>query len=57
MPANDAAAPDHVWPGIRIHIADIAQPPGIGISPIADIDALQAIVIAALVAKTIAETP
>jgi hypothetical protein len=57
MPTNDAAAPDHVWPGIRIHIADIAQPPGIGISPIADIDALQAIVIAALAAKTIAETP
>ena len=35
-PRNDAAAPGHVCPGIRIHAIDIVQPPGIGISPIAD---------------------
>jgi hypothetical protein len=57
MPRNDAAAPGHVWPGIGIHAIDIVQPPGIGISPIADIDAPQTIVNAALVAKSSAETP
>src|SRR5882757_8720839 len=57
MPRNDAAAPGHVWPGIRIHVIDIVQPPGIGISPIADIDAHQAIVAATLAAKSSAETP
>src|SRR5439155_511699 len=30
MPRNDAAAPGHVCPGIRIHAIDIVQPPGIG---------------------------
>src|SRR5262245_14239503 len=57
MPRNDAAAPGHVCPGIRIHAIDIVQPPGIGISPIADMDAHQAIVNAALAAKSSAETP
>src|SRR5260370_8427507 len=57
MPRNDAAAPGHVCPGIRIHAIDIVQPPGIGISPIADMDALQTIVPAALAAKSSAETP
>src|SRR6516165_6662564 len=57
MPRNDAAAPGHVCPGIRIHAIDIVQPPGIGISPIADIDAHQKIVTAALAAKSSAETP
>src|SRR6266850_7189800 len=57
MPRNDAAAPDHVCPGIRIHAIAIVQPPGIGISPIADIDAHQTIVTAALAAKSSAETP
>ena len=57
MPRNDAAAPGHVCPGIRIHAIDIVQPPGIGISPIADMDAHQAIVPAALAAKSSAETP
>src|SRR5258706_1264987 len=57
MPRNDAAAPGHVWPGMRIHAIDIVQPPGIGISPIADMDAHQAIVSAALSAKSSAETP
>ena len=27
MPRNDAAAPGHVCPGIRIHTIDIVQPP------------------------------
>ena len=57
MPKNDVAAPGHVCPGIRIHAIDIVQPPGIGISPIADIDPHQIIVPAALAAKSSAETP
>src|SRR6266498_2272754 len=57
MPRNDAAAPRHVCPGIRIHAIDIVQPPGIGISPIADMDAHQRVVSAALAAKSSAETP
>jgi hypothetical protein len=57
MPRNDAAAPDHVCPGIRIHAIDMVQPPGIAIPPTADIDAHQAIVTAALAAKSSAEMP
>src|SRR2546430_15500055 len=57
MPRNDAAAPGHVCSGIRIHAIDIIQPPGIGISPIADMDAHQTIVTAALAVKSSAETP
>src|SRR6266545_3560826 len=57
MPRNDAAAPGHVCPGIRIHAIDIVQPPGIGIPPIADMDAHHTIVPAALTAKSNAETP
>src|SRR4249920_766498 len=57
MPRNDAAAPGHVCPGRRIHTIDIVQPPGIGISPIADMDRHQRIVTAALAAKSSAETP
>src|SRR5260221_1332656 len=57
MPRNDAAAPGQVCPGISIHAIAIVQPPGIGISPIADMDAHQTIVIAALAAKSSAETP
>jgi hypothetical protein len=57
MPRNDAAAPGHVCPGIRIHAIDIVQPPGIGIPPIADMDADQAIVTPKLAAKSSAETP
>src|SRR5438552_8342121 len=57
MPRNDAAAPGHVCPGIRIHAIDIVQPPGIVISPIADMDAHQTIVTAVLAAKSSAVTP
>src|SRR6202040_288213 len=56
MPRNDAAAPGHVCPGIRIHAFDIVQPPGIAISPIADMDAHQTLVTTALAAKSSAET-
>src|SRR5215470_14313476 len=56
MPRNEAAAPSHVCPGIRVHIIDIVQPPGIGIC-IADMVLHQTIVTAALMAKTNAETP
>src|SRR5438046_10666520 len=55
MARNEAAAPSHVCPGIRIHAIDIVQPPGIGIPPIVDIDAHQTIVTATLVAKSSAE--
>jgi hypothetical protein len=55
MPRNEAAAPGHVWPGIRIHAIDIVQPPGIGI-PIADMDAHHTIVSVVLPAKSNAET-
>jgi hypothetical protein len=57
MPRNDAAAPGHVCPGIRIHAIDMVQPPGIAIPPTADMDAHQAIVAAALAAKSSAEMP
>jgi hypothetical protein len=57
MPRNDAATAGHVCPGIRIHAIDIVQPPGIGISPIADMDAHQRIVTAALTTKNSPETP
>ena len=56
MPRNDAAAPGHVCPGIRIHAIDIVQPPGICIAPIADMEAHHAIVSTALAAKSGAET-
>src|SRR5712675_676681 len=57
MPRNDAVAPGHVCPGIRIHAIDIVQPPGIGIPPIADMDVPQTTVPAALTAKNSTETP
>ena len=57
MPRNDAPAAGHVCPGIRIQVIDIVQPPGMIISPIADMDAHQTIVTAALAAKSSAETP
>ena len=57
MPRNDAAAPGQVCPGIRIHAIDILQPPGIGISPIADMGAHQAIVATALAAKSSPKMP
>src|SRR5262245_15358300 len=55
MQRNEAAAPIHVCPGICIHVIDIFQPPGIAISPIADMDVHQAIVTAALTANNSAE--
>jgi len=57
IPRNTAAASSHVCPGILIHAIDIVQPPGIGISPVPDMDAHQTIVTAALAAKSSAEAP
>src|SRR5262245_66459943 len=57
IPRNDAAASSHVCPDIRIHAIDIVHPPGIAISPIADLDAHQTTVSAALTVKSSAETP
>jgi hypothetical protein len=57
MPRNDAAAPGHVWPGIRIHTIDIDQPPAIGIAPIADMDAHPAMVAAKLATKSNTQAP
>src|SRR5262245_20523256 len=56
MATNDAAAPSDDCPGLRIHVIDMVHPPGIGISPIADMAMLQTIVVAALTVKTSAET-
>ena len=55
MPRNEAEVCSHVCPGMRIHAIDIDQPPGIGISLIADMDAHQAIVTATLTTKSSAE--
>src|SRR5262245_14921043 len=57
MPRNVPAVPTHVWSGIRIHAIDIVQPPGIGMSSMADMEPHHAIVIAALATKTSADTP
>jgi len=57
MPINDAAAPRLVCPGIRIHAIDIVQPPGIVISPIADMELHQRIVNKVLTTKSRAESP
>ena len=57
MPRNDAATPDHVCPGIRIHTIDIVQPPGIVMSPIADMDVHQATVTEAQATKSNAAIP
>jgi hypothetical protein len=56
MARNEAAALAHVCPGILIHTIDIVQPPGMGISPIAAMDADQATVTAVLAANNSAET-
>ena len=57
MPRKDAAASSHVCQGISIQVMDMVQPPGIGISPIADIDPHQTIVSAVLPANSSAEMP
>jgi hypothetical protein len=48
MPRNDAAALNHVCPGIHIHVIVMVQPPGINIEGMDDIDLHQAMVPAAL---------
>src|SRR5580692_9541591 len=57
MPTNDTAAPTHVCPGIGIHAIDMVQPPGIGISPMADMERHQTVVSVALATKSSAEVP
>lgn len=57
MVRNDVASQGHVWHGIRIQAIEIVQPPGIGISPIADMDAHLTIVTAALATTSSGETP
>ena len=57
IPRNEAAAPGHVWPGIRIHTIDIVQLPGIGIPPMADMDWHDTIVTAAVATNSPALTP
>src|SRR5947209_19866881 len=54
---NEAVASIQVCPGIRIHIIDIVQPPGIGIPRISDMDAHQSTVSAVLAANSEAEIP
>ncbi|HEX3122567.1 MAG TPA: hypothetical protein VHQ21_04635 [Rhodanobacteraceae bacterium] len=57
MPRNIVATPGQVWPGIRIHIIDMVQPPGIGMSCIADIELHHLIVTAVLAANSAAAAP
>jgi hypothetical protein len=56
-PRKDVPAPSHVCPGIRIHVIDIVQPPGIGISFMSDMDSHQTVVRAALTMKSSAKMP
>jgi hypothetical protein len=56
IPRNDAVAQGHVCPGIRIHSIDIVQPPGMGISLIADIDVHRRTAAAVLTVKSRART-
>jgi hypothetical protein len=55
MPTKDAAASSHVCPAISIQAIDIVHPPGIGISPIADMEPHHRIVAAVLATKSSAE--
>src|SRR2546427_6619666 len=57
MPTKAAAALAHVCPHIGIHAMDSVQPPGIGISPMSDMDRHQATVTAVLAANSSADTP
>src|SRR5678815_3683802 len=57
MPRNDAVELSQVCPPILIHTIDMVQPPGIAISPIADIDAHQRSVVVQLAAQSRAATP
>jgi hypothetical protein len=56
MPTNDAATPGHVCPHMGVHIVDMLQPPGMGISPIVDMDAQAAMAAVALTANSNPQT-
>jgi hypothetical protein len=51
------ATPGHVCPGIRIHIIDKFQPPGIGMPFMADIESHNEIVSVALATNNSAAIP
>jgi hypothetical protein len=52
---NIAPADAHVWPGMRIHIIDIVQPPGMGMPPaMSPIDQSVAAALAANTAAAVA---
>jgi hypothetical protein len=54
---NETAEPHQVCPGMRIHVMDIDQPPGIDISPIADMEAHHTIDNSAVTTNTKADVP
>jgi hypothetical protein len=56
MPRNDTAARQRVPEHMGAQVIDIIQPPGIGMPPIADMDAHQCAVAAALATKINART-
>ncbi|MGY6256200.1 hypothetical protein ACXIVK_22305 [Paraburkholderia caledonica] len=57
IPTNLAATPGHVRPHMGIHVIDMAQPPGMGMSPMVDMDPQATTVAAAQTANSNAQTP
>jgi hypothetical protein len=57
MPRKEVKASNPDCPGINIHVIDIAQPPGIGISAIADMDIHHTMVVIKLAVNSSAITP
>jgi hypothetical protein len=54
---KEAAAPAHVCPAIGLHAIDIVQPPGISISPVADIEVHQMVVTTVQMTESIVTMP
>jgi hypothetical protein len=57
MPTNRAATPGHVRPHMGIHIVDMGQPPGMGMSSMVDMDPHATTVAAVQTANSNAQTP
>jgi hypothetical protein len=57
MPTKRAATPGHVRPHMGIHIIDMAQPPGMGKSPMVDMDTQARRVAAAQTENSNPQTP
>jgi hypothetical protein len=57
MPTKRAATPGHVRPHMGIHIIDMAQPPGMGMSLMVDMDPQAMRVAAAQTANSNAQAP